>query len=259
MEIYANELSIDEHIFEDYTNIKNLSDIYKGMKENGISTCRVSNELLCDMIQKLNNDPQKRNLLNFIYAFFHAPYDSDNVIMYYADEYLKHQWTYEDKECVGLAYSYITDSLSVSFYADKWKHNVDINKDFEKVRVRNVSEKRHLDVYKSWFEGLREIQLIESSLTKEEKKIHLRDDHGKDKLLEFSQKICGNKYVTEVLNSLPFNPHDRKFIRNVFPDGKIECVLCWTDKGYGIVIQTTGRNLRETERIADILKEEFCG
>lgn len=259
MEIYANELSIDENTFDDYTNIKNLIDVYKGMKENGISSCRVSNEILCDMIQKLDSDPQKRNVLNFIYAFFHAPYDSDSVIQYYADEYLNHRWTYGDNECVGLAYSYITDSLSISFYAAEWKQNVVIKRDSEQVSVRNVSEKSHLDAYKSWLEGLKEVQLIKSPLDKDEKKIHLRDDHGKDKLLDFSKKLCVSEYVTGVINSLPFNSKERRFIRRVFPDGKIECVLCWTDEGYGIVIQTTGRNLRETERIAEILKEDFCG
>lgn len=259
MEIYANELSINENAFDDYTNIKNLVDVYKGMKENGISSCRVSNEILNDMIQNLNSDPQKRNVMNFIYAFFHAPYDSDSETLYYADEYLMHRWTYEGKECVGLAYSYIMDSLSLSFCATKWKQNVDIKKDSEQVSVRNVSEKSHLDSYKPWLEGLKEVQLIKSPLDKTEKKIHLRDDHGKDKLFDFSKKLCESEYVTEVINSLPFNPKERNFIRRVCTNGIIECVLCWTDEGYGIAIQTTGRNLRETERIAEILKEEFCG
>lgn len=259
MEVYANELSIKENTFDDYTNIKNLVDVYKGLKENGISSCRVSNEILIDMVRKIDSDPQKRNVLNFIYAFFHAPYDSDRELQYYADEYLSHQWTYGDNECVGLAYSYITDSLSISCCASEWKYVVVIRRDSEQVSVRNVSEKSHLDEYISWLEDLREVQIIRTPLDKTEKRIHLRDDHGKDVLFDFSKKLCASEYVTEVINSLPFNSKERKFIRRVFPDGKIECVLCWTDKGYGLVIQTTGRNLRETERIAEILKEEFCG
>lgn len=259
MEVYANELSIEKNTFDDYTNIRNLTDVYKGMKENGICSCRVSNEILNDMIQNLNDDPQKRNVMNFIYAFFHAPYDSDENTPYYADEYLMHRWTYEGKECVGLAYSYIMDSLSLSFCAAKWKQSVDIKKDSEPVSVRNISEKSHLDVYKPWLERLKEVQLTKSPLDRNEKKIHLRDDHGKDKLFDFSKKLCECEYVTGVINSLPFNPKERNFIRRVCPNGIIECVLCWTDEGYGIAIQTTGRNLRETERIAEILKEEFCG
>lgn len=55
-----------------------------------------------------------------------------------------------------------------------------------------------------------------------------------------------------------YNTHEaRNFIRKVKADGLVECVMCWTDKGYGLVIKTTGRNLRETEKIAEILKEQY--
>ena len=37
----------------------------------------------------------------------------------------------------------------------------------------------------------------------------------------------------------------------------IEIVLPWTDKGYGIVVKTTGRTIRETQKIAQIIEEEF--
>ena len=43
----------------------------------------------------------------------------------------------------------------------------------------------------------------------------------------------------------------------MFPDGIIELVLTWTDEGFGMVAQTTGRNLRETEAIGRILAEDF--
>lgn len=90
-----------------------------------------------------------------------------------------------------------------------------------------------------------------------EKQIHLRDDRGKDELLDFTRKVCRNPYVINVINSLPFNAKDKKFIRKVKAEGLIECVMIWTDKGYGFVIQTTGRNLRETEKIATIINDEY--
>ncbi|MFV0501437.1 MAG: hypothetical protein ACK5MH_07620 [Bacteroidales bacterium] len=61
-----------------------------------------------------------------------------------------------------------------------------------------------------------------------------------------------------MINSLPFNSACKNFIRKTYPDGKIEIVLTKTDKGLGIIIQTTGRNIRETNRIAEILEEEYC-
>ncbi len=46
------------------------------------------------------------------------------------------------------------------------------------------------------------------------------------------------------------------FIRRIYPNGLIEVVLFWTDAGLEMVIQTTGRNLRETEEIARLLEDE---
>jgi hypothetical protein len=40
-------------------------------------------------------------------------------------------------------------------------------------------------------------------------------------------------------------------------DGKIDLVLYWEDAGYGMVIQTTGKNFRETKAIAEIIKNNF--
>jgi hypothetical protein len=39
----------------------------------------------------------------------------------------------------------------------------------------------------------------------------------------------------------------------------IEIVLPWTDEGYGIAVQTTGRTRQETEKISKIIEEKFCG
>ncbi len=39
----------------------------------------------------------------------------------------------------------------------------------------------------------------------------------------------------------------------------IEIVLPWTDKGYGVVVQTTGRTMKETELIGKIIMEKYGG
>ncbi len=62
-----------------------------------------------------------------------------------------------------------------------------------------------------------------------------------------------------IINSLPFNSYERKFIRKIREDGLIEIVLPWTDKGYGIVVKTTGRTIKETEMIGKIIMEEYGG
>jgi len=99
--------------------------------------------------------------------------------------------------------------------------------------------------------------VVSTDIEPEDKKISLRDDHGKDILLSFAKRVVNSKYVCSVINSLPFNRHDTRLIKRCYPDGKIELVLHWNDDGIGIVVQTTGQNLRETEAIAQILRDRF--
>ena len=109
----------------------------------------------------------------------------------------------------------------------------------------------------AWIDSLKEIVLIETDTLPSQKKVNLRDDHGKDALTAFAQKLLQSPYVKGVINSLPFNPKEGNFIRSAYSDGRIELVLIWTDEGFGMVVQSTGRNLRETEAMAQILKDQY--
>lgn len=92
----------------------------------------------------------------------------------------------------------------------------------------------------------------------ERKQISLRDDHGKDILQAFAEKVCRYPYVKKVINSLPFNPRQTNPIRRTYPNGVVEFVLTWTDAGLGLCIQTTGRNLAEVNSIALHLKKDLA-
>jgi len=92
----------------------------------------------------------------------------------------------------------------------------------------------------------------------ERKQINLRDDHGKDVLEKFAKKVCRSPYVKGVINSLPFNSRLTEPIRRTYQNGIVEFVMTWEDKGFGICIQTTGRNLAETNGIALHLKKQFA-
>lgn len=92
----------------------------------------------------------------------------------------------------------------------------------------------------------------------ERKPINLRDDHGKDVLQAFAERIRRSPYVTKIVNSLPFNPQRTNPIRRTNTNGMVEFVLTWTDRGLGLCIQTTGRNIAETNSIALHLQKEFA-
>lgn len=93
----------------------------------------------------------------------------------------------------------------------------------------------------------------------ERKQISLSGDHhGNDVLEKFAKKIRRSPYVIKIVNSLRFNSRQTNPIRRTDADGIVEFVLTWTDAGYGLCIQTTGRNLAETNSIAIHLKREFA-
>lgn len=176
------------------------------------------------------------------------------------DEFLEHSWIYDGRSCIGLALASILNSASLSIYATKWNTEfVDILKDDNINVVRNICTERHVDIHIPQLQLDEEPELIETDLRVEDKRISLRHDHGMDVLTEFSKRLVRCPYVVGVINSLPFNPSERKFIRKIRDDGLIEIVLPWTDQKYGVVVKTTGRNIKETKRIGEIISEEYGG
>ena len=51
-----------------------------------------------------------------------------------------------------------------------------------------------------------------------DKKIVLRNDHGMDVLEAFSRRLIRSRYVVGVVNSLPYNPYERRFIKCELPE-----------------------------------------
>jgi hypothetical protein len=166
----------------------------------------------------------------------------------------------------GLAAAFLHDSIGISFISEKFWEGLnftllvtDQNNSVERQSVLSVSCPSHFENadFSQWKDTHTEIEIILSPLNHEMKSIHLRDDHGKTILDDFAKKLIRSPYIVGVINSLPFNPSAKKFIKAIKPDGVIEIVLPFTDQGLGLVVQTTGRNLRETTHIAAILNKEF--
>jgi hypothetical protein len=170
----------------------------------------------------------------------------------------------EKLKAYGLAAVYLYSTIGIGFasdrYWEKFTHKLIIEGregQISTVLCASTPEHFESDEFHLWLDENIEVELIESDLSVEKKKIALRDDHGKDILLKFSKKILKSPYVLSVVNSLPFNPSQRNFIKKVYPTGKIEIVLIDTDMGLGIVIETTGRNLKETRVISEILSNQY--
>lgn len=259
MEVYFNELCLDDiHTFG-YSDILRLTSLYKKLKTFDIGTCRISSQ---DYISLITYARTMRgstpDLVNFLYAFLQQPYENDDVDER-QDEYFAHSWKYQDTPCYGLALGVIMESMTLSMGDRiKWDHAIlSVFRDDELVEARNLYSEDTFSAHTQWMNDCRDVELKSCLTIPAEKKIHLRDDHGKDVLLLFCNKLINSPYVCEVVNSLPYNSERRKFIHAVRDDGIIEIVLPWTDKGLGIVVKTTGQSRRETERIAELLNEKY--
>ena len=132
-----------------------------------------------------------------------------------------------------------------------------------RLSVLCITKERHVNdpLLQTWIASQRQPEEVsfpnECELKPEEKKIHYRDDHGREILDEFAKKIVKNKYVVSVVNSLPWQTHCDHFILGQRPDGIVNVCLHWHDEGYGLAIQTTARGIPQTMLVADLLERQF--
>lgn len=115
--------------------------------------------------------------------------------------------------CYGLAAAYLYTTLGIGFASDAFwedvEHLLEIQGDNkETATVYCVSTPDHFQnaAIGKWLENRRKIELVKCPLSAHEKQISLRDDYGKDILIQFSKKIVQSPYVIRIINSLPFNP-----------------------------------------------------
>lgn len=216
-----------------------------------------------------NKTPQSRTLGSLLLGLGKHPFiDGDTPE---EDHYLESSYVLNyngcQKESIGLAAAHLNDTICIGFESEAyWKeveHQIEISDGDDVSFLRNVlsvSASGHfgLPVFEEWLVNHQPVSLVGTSLESIEKQITLRDDHGKDVLQRFSKRLRKSPYVTAIVNSLPFNPNQRDFIKSVSAKGLIEIVLIHTDKGIGIAVQTTGRNFRETKKIAEILRSEYA-
>ena len=234
--MFFNELSIEEKESIDGETVLAFAQIYQALRKYDITTCRIDskdNHKLHQMIQMGSNF---LNIRNFYFSFFRSPYESEMVEIK-QNEYLEHEWSYHGKPCIGFPLAIILNSATLSIYEKTWNEPfIHIMKDGDIDIARNICTKQHIDIHIPQIQSDQEPELIECNLRAEDKEIVLRDDHGIDDLTNFSKRLIRCPYVIKVVNSLPFNSHERKFIRRI-----------------------RERTLRETKRIGEIIEEGYGG
>ncbi len=124
-----------------------------------------------------------------------------------------------------------------------------------------VSSADHVEnqEFLNWKEQFLPVVLCETQLKPLEKSIDLREDHGKDKLMEHARNLRNSPYVISIMTSLPFQDYTRSYINknSDFVNGLIDITLFWEERGYSMRVKTTGRNVRETMKIAELLTKKY--
>lgn len=177
----------------------------------------------------------------------------------------------KDMESRGLAAAYSYNVPSIGFASDdSWKvvmHDVTMtdlsNETSFKVNWPCLTQPEHFeqDDFQKWLSERKELDLVTTEIPYQDKIRHIkdeiRDDHGKDILIQHAKILCHSDYVVGILTSLPFRPKYSDYIDKVYPDGLIDIVLHRDDRGLSMRVKTTGRNIQETTAIAAILKKKY--
>lgn len=258
-EVFFNELCLKDKTLS-FDIWKNMVQTKASLGKVGFTVCRLSNtdfSLLMDSVNAINNP----SLKNIFFQFFHTPFETKEIEESEdkTTDFLSKEVFYDSKSAYGFSLASYYDTFALSFAtSEEWeKSRIQVERQSDLLEIHHVSNQNHIYENMDWLESRGEIELIKTNAVPSSKIPKFRDDHGKDELNAFWKKIRNSEYVVSCINSLPFSLHNRNFIRNIYSDGRIEITLPWSDMGFGLVIQSTGRNRRETEKIAKILDEKY--
>lgn len=275
MELIFNEQSTipcAKDLTEACKGVMQFLATYKEAEKHGFKRIRYEKAFDCINIAPdftLNDFcciPKFRTVSGLLLGLAKHPFIDDNTPE--EARFVDNNFFIKRDDCVvqveGLGIAYLYNSIGISFCFDSFwkqiKHRLYVKgKESGEYDIIAISHPMHCDEpdFIKQTDRLKPIELIESEIHPEKKSISLRDDHGQNVLHAFARKLCQSPYVIRIINSLPYNSQETQFIRAVRDNGLIELVLTDTDKGLGLILQSTGRNKRETEKIANILKEKY--
>lgn len=156
--------------------------------------------------------------------------------------------------CVGFASEPFWDTISVNI-------RVKSNDVIEDHVWFCVSSPPHFEdaSFIDWQLQFMPVVLLQTTLLPVEKQMHLLQHHGKDKLAAHAKSLLNSPYVEGVLTSLPFKRQSKSYVlkNSDFAHGIIDIVLFWEEEGYSMRMKTTGRDIRETLKIAELLTRKY--
>jgi len=218
----------------------------------------------------LNDKNFSHELRGLLYGFFEQPFireDDDEIL----EQFIHSKFCFEDmenditkRECLGLTSALLGETLAVSFQSSPaWQKNI-LPVIVEKGNAQETEIRRAFNVYsgecfekrviEDFVVNISPLDLATTNLLPRDKKIHLASHHGQLELYELWNKIKNSPYV---IGGISTDWGGNSFCQNPAPDGKLKVVDLNSDRRYALLIQTTGRNLKETTEICKKLSRKY--
>lgn len=272
-QICFNELStLDKAENEDMLLLfSNFAKAIKSLKQQGFSGVRyeqgitsLSNEHR--NIFELQRHPMGNTWFKFILSTARNPYidpDTPAEERYVNEDFevnINEEWAVGQ----GFTAAYLLDTIVISLATHpKWETS--------SFTIRNIKEKSiqgdvinttspqssETDTIKFFVEQRTPLSLDKCETPPTKKSSKFRHDHGKDELMAVWKRLRNCEYIVSAINSLEFNPTGRNFVEQCFDNGTMHLRLVNSDAGYGMVIQTTGKSMRETIAIGEIITNKY--
>jgi len=269
-----NELSfLDKDYEEDAILLfSSYAKTIKALKAKGFNGIRYEHGIASLSKENLRNifdlqsNKEYRDLFLFIISTARNPYIAQDTQA--EERYINEDFEVkvDDEWRVGQGFTaaYLLDTIVISLHTHpKWEKYSYVIRNAQDERetgeILNVvtPESSETDVIHLFIEQRTPLNLEKCNIEPERKSCKFRDDHGIDKLTLLWKRLRNCEFIISAINSLEFNPNGKEFIETCFDDGKIHIRLVDSDAGYGMVIQTTGKNKRETTAIGEIIMQKY--
>ena len=277
MNIYFNELSLDDNIAVNNRQVGTLARIWAKLRRDiGLQHffC-IAN--IQNIVERMGC--QKQGLHNqVLYSMLRGPYidhkedihtNEAETKFLEKDFYLLSETGSRITKCDTLGWTIIQKSIFVgietSVFWSQSKYNVEeVCKDNAKYvrEVLGITTIKHFDdnCIKDWFDENFNSEPEECKLPSSSKaRKDFPDHHGRKELNAFADKLLLDKFVVEIVNSIPHQPNCDQLVLKMHPDGMMDICLYWTVAHYAMRIRTTAKNRFQMLKIKRHIENEYGG
>ncbi|MAO65296.1 MAG: hypothetical protein CL666_09880 [Balneola sp.] len=276
MDLFFNEISKAESEDRIHEILQNLYICFRNAKKIGFKHIRIDRNFKETMLANdyslldFASDPNaNKTYQSILLSSFKRPYLIDDweeeveEFLSYGFYFENRQYSIDRTECAGLASAYIKSSISISLHSiNLWLNStqeiiVSESGDERTENVLNIcnSDSIENDEIREFIYKIGRYHITESKINSEDKPITISGDHhGKKEMKNFASKLVQSKYVTGVRS---IEMGGKRFIHSIEENGSIKIVIPKTDLELKLLVETTGTDVFETKKIADILEQEF--